>query len=210
MTTIRKDAQKKIDEAFSNLSGFQKTICLKLRKLIHETLPDIKEDWKWGPNFNHHGMICGIWGFKEHVSFVFFNGGLMKDSFKLFTDGHDNSRNRMIKFFSGQDLSPQLIRQIAEYLRESALINEKSIKPVAQKRSLTIPTYFRTELHKKKLEKKFTEFTKTKQYDYIEWITQAKREETRKAHIEKALELIAKGIGLNDKYLTKREKVSKT
>jgi len=140
------------------------------------------------------------------VSFVFFNGSLMKDPYKLFTDGHNNTRNRTIKLLREKDLTLQLTKQLTEYLRESALINEKGIKPVVQKRSITIPAYFKTELHKKKLEKKFAELTKTKQYDYLEWITTAKRDETRQERIEKALNLIAEGIGLNDKYFIKNEK----
>src|SRR5271156_3882574 len=98
MATIKPNASKEIDQAFAKFTGFQQKYCNHLRSLIHKALPEVKEDWKWGPNFNVNGMVCGVWGFKNHVKLVFFKGSLMEDPYGLFNDGDGNVGNRSINF----------------------------------------------------------------------------------------------------------------
>ncbi|MBK6985931.1 MAG: DUF1801 domain-containing protein [Bacteroidetes bacterium] len=66
------DAAALIDKGISELEPFAQVICKRLRKIILSADPELIEDWKWGPNYYLNGMVCGYWGFKKHVSFVFF------------------------------------------------------------------------------------------------------------------------------------------
>lgn len=61
-----------ITEYVDALPPFSHEICVKLRELIHAAIPDVIEDWKWGPNFYCHGMVCGFGAFKSHVTIAFF------------------------------------------------------------------------------------------------------------------------------------------
>src|ERR1700722_17805082 len=122
MSTINPNAKKEIDRAFAQFTGFQKEYCDHLRALIHEALPEVKEDWKWGPNFNVNGMVCGLWGFKNHVKLVFFKGSLMKDKYNLFNDGAGNRGNRSIDFSENDKIDDS---QIIDYLKEAAALNKQ-------------------------------------------------------------------------------------
>ena len=52
----------------------------------------------------------------------------------------------------------------------------------------------------KKLKECFGSLSKSKQRDYSEYITEAKRQETRLKRLDKIAPVILHGIGLNDKY----------
>jgi hypothetical protein len=73
------DAKKRIDNYIASGSALARPILRKLRELIFIAEPAIIEDWKWGPNYSKNGMVCGYFGFKEHVTFTFFGGAALKD-----------------------------------------------------------------------------------------------------------------------------------
>jgi len=70
---VHPDAKKEIDSYINSMPAFSKAICEKLRSIILNAVPGIKEDWKWGPNYNYHGMVCGYGAFQKHVKLTFFN-----------------------------------------------------------------------------------------------------------------------------------------
>ena len=98
MFTVHPNAEREISDYVGQMPDFAKAICNKLRTLILEADVNIVEDWKWGPHYSCHGMICGYGGFKHHVKFTFYNGSGMRDSQKLFNHCIDNELNRSIKF----------------------------------------------------------------------------------------------------------------
>ncbi len=67
-----------ITDGMAELEPFAREICIRLRSIILSADPSFIEDWKWGPNYYLNGMVCGYWGFKKHVSLVFFQGSLLK------------------------------------------------------------------------------------------------------------------------------------
>lgn len=180
------DASKRIDEAFNKAPKFAQPICKKLRQIIHKADPQIVEDWKWGPNFNHNGMVCGIWYFKNHVTLTFFQGASMKDVKKQFEqEDVPSARNRNIKFRSMDDIND---KALIAYIKEAVEINLKGkIKP---DRTISIPADLNTLLKKEKLLQYFESLAYTHRKEYIRWIEDSKRVETRKARLNKALEMI--------------------
>src|ERR1700739_4047344 len=136
MAVIVPNASKQIDEAFDKFTGFQRVHCKYLRALIRRALPDVIEDWKWGPNFNVQGMVCGVWGFKDHVKLVFFKGAMMKDKYKLFNQGEDNRGNRSINFCREDKIDD---KKIIEYLKEAAELNKKGVKPAKKEIVFDMP-----------------------------------------------------------------------
>jgi hypothetical protein len=67
-------SNEKVDSYISKQKSPQKEVCQKLRELIHKTLPEIKEEMKWGvPTFG--GGKFYIVALKDHVNFGFLVEG---------------------------------------------------------------------------------------------------------------------------------------
>lgn len=199
MATIHPSASKRIDEAFAKFTGFQKKYCEHLRKLVHKALPDVKEDWKWGPNFNHNGMVCNVWGFKDHVSIVFFKGSLMKDKYKLFNHGDTNRGNRAIQFMEGEKIDD---KKIIEYIKEASELNKKGLKPAKKEIIVKMPAELTKALSKDKATQKFFEgLAPSHRRDYADYISEAKQVETRERRLAKVMDMLADKRTLNDRYM---------
>jgi uncharacterized protein YdeI (YjbR/CyaY-like superfamily) len=199
MPTIRPDASKRIDEAFAEFSGFQKKYSNHLRKLVHKAIPGIKEDWKWGPNFNSNGMVCGIWGFKGHVKLVFFKGSLMSDKHKLFAHGMNNQGNRSIHFTADDKIDD---KKIVEYMKEAADINKKGLRPEKKKIIVKVPIELAKVLSKDKAVKNYFDgLAPSHRREYAEYIAEAKQAETRERRLAKVMDMLADKRKLNDKYI---------
>jgi bifunctional DNA-binding transcriptional regulator/antitoxin component of YhaV-PrlF toxin-antitoxin module len=61
-------------------------------------------------------------------------------------------------------------------------------------RTIEVPSEFKKRLQKEKLLAFFEQLSFSHRKEYVRWITEAKKEETRKARFEKAIELLKKGI----------------
>jgi len=179
MPTIRPNASKRIDKAFAEFTGFQKLYSTHLRKLVHKAIPGIKEDWKWGPNFNSNGMVCGIWGFKGHVKLVFFKGSLMSDKHKLFAHGINNQGNRSIHFTASDKLDD---KKIIAYFKEAAELAMALSKDKAAK------AYFEG-------------LAPSHRREYANYIAEAKQVATRERRLVKTMEMLADKRKLNDNYM---------
>ncbi|MES2138404.1 MAG: YdeI/OmpD-associated family protein [Bacteroidota bacterium] len=193
------DAKQLIDEGISQAEPFAQIICKKLRSIIIKAEPHIIEDWKWGPNYYKDGMVCGFWHFKKHVSFVFFQGALLKDKKKVLQQNPGNLHNRHIKFSDIKEVDEKLL---IEYITEAVINNEKGLKLTeAKDKTVVIPEDFKKLLTKNKVLKIFEAMSYSKRKDYVLWIEGAKQAVTRSKRIETALEKIAENQGLNDKYM---------
>ena len=126
----REDAGLQIDGYINELPPWSKEICNKLRKIILTTSTKIIEDWKWGPNYYYEGMICGFGAFKNHVSFVFFQGALMSDPHKIIKNNEGNLHNRHIKFTTDKEVNSTVLKG---YIKEAMQNNEHGEKVVQPK-----------------------------------------------------------------------------
>jgi len=189
MSRLNPDAKKLIDEYIESLPDFSKEICIRLRELIHFADLEIAEDWKWGPNFNKHGMVCGLGAFKEHVTLTFFEGASMKDPRKLFTDGQANAHNRGIKYHTMGEIDEKILTR---YIQEAVAINSQGIKSI--EKTIVIPEDFISAMKIAHVLDKFEQSNYTNRREYVNWIESAKKQETRELRIQKAVEKIAQGI----------------
>ncbi len=187
-----------IDEGISELEPFAQVICKRLRKLILSSDPEIIEDWKWGPNYYLNGMVCGYWGFKKHVSFVFFQGSLLKDKKKILQENPGNVHNRHIKFTDVKQIDDKVI---LEYLFEAIDNNRKGLKITETKdKTIVTPDDATKAFKKAKVLAYFDSLAFSHRKEYIQWIESAKKEETRTKRIEQAIEKLKDKQGLNDRY----------
>lgn len=174
---------------------------IKLRSVLIKT--ELVETIKWGaPVYTINDKnIVGIGAFKSYVGLWFFQGALLKDSKKKLVNAQEGitKAQRQMRFSSVEEINEKLV---LEYVKE-AIKNQKDgreIKPV-KKSAVTIPNELIYELKKNaKLKENFYQLTPFKQREYCEYISEAKREETKISRLKKIIPLILNGIGLNDKY----------
>lgn len=172
----------------------------KIRSIIIKS--ELEETVKWGvPVYTIDDKnVVGIGAFKSYVGLWFFQGSFLKDKKKVLISAQERTKGlRQMRFNSIEEIDEKLI---LEYVKE-AVKNQKAgkeIKPV-RKPTLSIPNELNNELIKNvKLKECFKLLTPFKQREYCEYITEAKRDSTKKSRLEKIIPIILKGIGLNDKY----------
>jgi uncharacterized protein YdeI (YjbR/CyaY-like superfamily) len=195
----------RIDAYIDKAAPFAQPILLKLRKLIFQACPEVKETIKWSfPNYEIHGsMLCNMAAFKAHCAFGFWKASLLKDTEGVLRLADRNAMGHLDRIIVLKDLPSDKI--LLAYLKEAALLNKNKVKVVkpktATKKELPVPGLLATALKKnKKAFTGFEAFSPSQKREYIEWINEAKAEETGNKRIKTTVEWSAEGKPLNWKY----------
>lgn len=201
----KKDAR--VDAYIAKSADFAKPVLSHLRQLIHDACPEVEETIKWGfPHFMYRGMLCNMAAFKQHCAFMFWHRQ-MRGAFTGMKKG-EQAMGQLGRITSVGDLpsASEMKRQVkaAMELNEKGIKSPRPVKPRSAKK-LTMPADFAAALGKnKKARSSFENFSPSRRNDYIEWVTEAKRAETRAERIATAVQWIAQGKSRNWKYETKR------
>ena len=196
----------RVDAYIANSADFAKPILKHLRQLVHKTCPEADETIKWQfPTFTHKGLLCGLAAFKEHCTFGFWKWELMVKNTALRNNGEKDGMGQFGRITSLADLPKDKV--LIAYIKEAVRLNEAGIKvprPPRPKtpRELVVPDYFQAALDKNKQAlAAFNNFSYSHRKEYLEWITEAKREETRNKRIKTAIQWLAQGKARNWKYM---------
>jgi len=197
---------KAIDTYISKSQDFAKPILSHLRDLVHITCPDVEEKMKWNfPHFDYKGeMMCSMAAFKQHAVFGFWKAALMKDPALLETAKSEVAMGHLGRITSLKELPAD--KKIIAWIKEAMELNDKGIKlpskpKATDKKEITVPEYFEKVLVKnKKASATFNAFSYSHKKEYIEWVTEAKTEETRNKRMVQAIEMMAEGKSRNWKY----------
>ena len=202
-----KHTDPRIDEYIANAPAFARPILEKLRKAFHAGAADIEETIKWGvPSFEKKGMVGGFAAFKKHVGYGFWKAEAMDDPAGLFGDARKKSP-MSIKVSDVKELPTQKV--LAGYVRQAVKLNVDGVKagPMAKRKKASkkpapkTPADLAAALKKnKKAHATFQAFSPSHKREYIEWITEAKRQETRDKRLAQAIEWMADGKSRNWKY----------
>jgi hypothetical protein len=189
-----KDAR--IDAYIAKSADFAQPILAHLRALVHAGCPEVEETMKWSfPHFLHRGILCSMAAFKQHCSFGFWKGELVLGKSPGGATGEGMGQFGRITALS--DLPPDKV--LIGYIRQAVRLNEAGVKRAApprakEKRALRIPTDLTAALKKQpKALATFERLRPSHKQEYVEWITEAKREETRKKRLVTAIEWMAEG-----------------
>jgi len=201
--------EKQIDAYIAKSADFAKPILNHIRELVHKTCPDVEEKMKWSfPHFDYKGeMMCSMAAFKQHAVFGFWKAALMKDPVLVENARSEVSMGHLGRLTSLKDLPSD--KKMTAWIKEAMQLTDKGIKlpskaKSTEKKELVIPDYFIKALSKnKKAKQVFENFAWSHKKEYLEWITEAKTEETRNKRMATALEWIAEGKGKNWKYQMK-------
>ena len=175
---------------------------IELRTILLQ-LP-LKETIKWGaPTYVYKGKnVVGLAGFKNYFGLWFFQGGLLKDDANVLLNAQEGKTKAMLqwRFFSSEEINADLIKT---YVLESIANFEagKEIKPKRKVKPLLIPDLLKEVFSKNEdIKIAFNELTKSKQRDFADHISGAKREATKLSRLEKIIPMILRREGLHDKY----------
>ncbi len=195
---------KRIDDYIARSKDFAKPILSHIRELVHNACPDVEETIKWGfPHFDYKGILCSMASFKQHCSFGFWKASLMDDTQHILAV-ESESMGSLGKLASLKDLPADKI--MIAYIKQAAKLNDDGVKlikrPATTKKDLVISDYFKKALAKnKKAKVVFESFSYSQQKEYVEWVTEAKTDETRLKRMTKTLAQLAEGKFLNWKYM---------
>jgi hypothetical protein len=190
---VSKDSR--IDAYIARAAPFARPVLRHVRRLVHQGCPEVQETMKWSmPHFEYHGVMLGMASFTEHCSIGFWKGELIMGK----RAGSDGGMGHFGRVTSLKDLPSD--RQFIDYVRKAAELNRQGIKkpadlkPKSTRRELTIPEYFRDALRRnKKAAATFNGFSYTNKKEYLEWITEAKREEIRSKRLQTGIAWMAQG-----------------
>jgi uncharacterized protein YdeI (YjbR/CyaY-like superfamily) len=199
----------KVDAYCAKVQPFAQPIVAHLRELVHKACPEVEETIKWSrPFFQYRGAIlCNMSAFKEHCSFGFWGeeiGAVLREAAVL-KEGGMGSLGRITSVADLPSDKQMLgwIRQAAAFVDSGQYTSPIAArhKVVKQKTSLNTPAEFKTALQRnKKAAAVFAAFSPSCKREYVEWIAEAKRQETRDKRIATAVEWIAQGKQRNWKY----------
>ncbi len=184
---------KRVDAYLKAAAPFAKPILQTLRKQVHAVCPEAVETIKWGfPNFEYHGkVICSVTAFRAHCAWGLWQREGM-------TGG-----GRFSRLTSVDDLpTPKVLKGLVQSAMDAV---DRGAKPMRAKKApkapLATPADVTEALEKTPgAAKRFAAFRLSHRREYLEWILEAKRPETRATRIAKTVAQVASGKSLNAKY----------
>lgn len=200
---------KAIDAYISKSADFARPILNYIRELVHKACPEVEEKIKWGfPHFDYKGdMMCSMAAFKQHASFGFWKATLMKDPVLAETARSEVAMGHLGRICSLKDLPVD--KKLTAWIKEAMTLNDKGIKlpartKVPEKKELVVPEYFIKAVSKnKKAKAAFDDYSYSHKKEYLDWVTEAKSEDTRNKRMASAIEMMAAGKSRNWKYAKK-------
>ncbi len=194
-------AVKSIAEYIDKHPKWEKQLQTLRELLLSEGL---EETIKWGgPVYMLNGKnLVSIGAFKNHYALWFFKGVLLKENTALLENTQEEKTHgmRQMRFQSNEPVDAEAIKH---YIRET-IQNEKDgkiSKPAAKSGKIEISAALKEAFKAHDgLEAAFKKLSPGKQREYALYISEAKREATKRSRLEKITPMILDGAGLHDKY----------
>ncbi|HET9068114.1 MAG TPA: DUF1801 domain-containing protein [Amaricoccus sp.] len=112
MTT--EDASRLIDARIAELADWRGETLARVRRLVHEAVPDVVETWKWRgvPVWEHAGIICTGESYRTAVKLTFARGAALEDPAGLFNASLEGNTRRAIDLHEGETLDPEAFKTL--------------------------------------------------------------------------------------------------
>ena len=191
---------RRMDAYIAKAAPFAQPILQHLRDVVHAACPQVEETMKWSsPHFMYKGMLCGMAAFKAHCTFGFWKGALVVEpggkeqaamgQFGRITKLADLPSDRMLK----------------SLVKKAMQLNEAGVSPPRTPRRAKPPLVAPDDLvaalkRNRKAKLAYDAFSPSHRREYVEWITEAKRPDTRQRRLQSSIDWMAKGKTRNWKY----------
>lgn len=193
---------EKIEKYYSEEHQFKEAIGI-LRGLALKT--NMEETFKWMfPTYMINGKnVIAICKFKNHFGIWFFNGVFLGDPNNVLENAQEGKTLAMRhwKFYAENEVDKTIV---LSYINEAIDNEKKGLKLIPKKKipiKIIIPEELKASLNANTEAK--TAFEKLSPYqrkEYSEYISTAKQEKTKASRLQKIIQMIVDGKGLNDKY----------
>jgi uncharacterized protein YdeI (YjbR/CyaY-like superfamily) len=189
----------RVDAYIERQAAFAQPILRHLRDMVHTACPEGEETLKWShPSFMYKGKIlAGFAAFKAHATFGYWNDSMLSEDAK-----NRSAMGQFGRLTSVDDLPPK--DTLVDLTRQSMALIEAGVKPpraTAKKPPFTVPQDLRAAIDAVAAAKAtFDAFPPSCQREYVEWVSEAKRDETRAKRLAQTVEWLAEGKRRNWKY----------
>ena len=190
----------RIDDYIARQADFARPILEHLREAVHAARPDVEEAIKWGmPAFLLKGRIlANMAAFKAHATFGFWRGGEVVGD----KGAKGEAMGQFGRLTSIADLPPD--GELRALIEKAAALVEAGPAP-REKRpprpEPPVPDDLRAAIDAEpQAAETFAGFPPSCRREYIEWVVEAKRPETRAKRVAQTVEWLAEGKRRNWKY----------
>ena len=189
----------KVDFFFSKAKKWQEEF-QRLRMIILGC--QLTEELKWGCpcyTFQQRNIVL-IHGFKEYCALLFFKGALLKDAKGILIQQTENVQAaRQIRFTNVREIV-KMEPTLKAYIKEAIEVEKAGLKVNYKKTTeFKIPDEFQNKLDEiPALKTAFDALTPGRQRGYLFYFSQPKQSKTRASRVEKCMQQILNGKGLDD------------
>ena len=189
----------KVDVFLSKAKKWQEEF-EKLRMIILDC--QLTEELKWGVpcyTFQKSNIVL-IHGFKEYCALLFFKGALLNDANGILIQQTENVQaGRQIRFTNVREIV-EMEPILKAYIHEAIEVEKAGLKVNFKKTTeFIIPEEFQNKLDEiPALKTAFDALTPGRQRAYILYFSAPKQSKTRESRVEKCMQQILNGKGLND------------
>ena len=172
----------------------------KLRSIVLDC--GLTEEFKWMHpcyTFEKNNIVL-IHGFKEYCALLFHKGALLQDAHGILIQQTENVQAaRQIRFTNIQEIVA-METILKAYIHEAIEVEKAGLKVKLKKTSeFKIPEEFQSKLDKSTaLKTAFEALRPGRQRAYIFYFSQPKQSKTRESRVEKCMQQILDGKGLDD------------
>ena len=195
----------RVDAFIGKAAPFARPILTHVREVVHAACPEVQETLKWSsPAFMYHGILCMMSAFKEHAILGFWKGSLIVDQ-----KGRkfDKAMGNFGRLTDVKQLPSR--RVLTSYVKQAMRLNAEGVtalrKTAARRKApLRTPPDLGAALRRNaKARANWEGFSPSHRREYVEWITEAKRPETRQKRLATTVEWLAVGKSRNWKYVAR-------
>ena len=189
----------KVDQYLRRAKKWQKEM-EKLRRISLGC--GLTEELKWGKpcyTFQNSNIVL-IHGFKEYCALLFFKGALLKDAKGILVQQTENVQAaRQIRFTNVREIG-KMEPILKAYIKEAIEVEKTGLKVDYKKTAdFAIPEEFQNKLDEiPALKTAFDALTPGRQRGYILYFSAPKQAKTRESRVEKCMQQLLNGKGLND------------
>lgn len=170
----------------------------ELRRIVLGT--PLTEEIKWrAPCYTVEGRnVAFIGSFKDNCVLSFIKGALLKDSEGILAKPGENTQSARVVRFTNVEQITKLKPVLRAYLLEAIEVEQAGLK-VSFKKEFAIPEELQARFDENiELETAFTSLTPGRRRAYILYISAAKQSRTRASRVEKHVQRILDGKGIDD------------
>jgi len=187
----------RIDAYIAGVAPFGQELFEHLRPLVHAAIPGGEEGIKWGkPAFLYKGKNVATFAvFKAHAMFAIHGGGRQGES------DEGSGKLTRVADLPGDNVLKDKLAAACERIDRDGTAVRKAPQKRAPKPEIPIPDDFAEALEANPAARATLHaLAPSHRRDYLEWITEAKRSETRTKRIAQAVEQLAAGKKRHWKY----------